>query len=195
MFNIKGSTFEQLILNFVKLLSVYAYDLYVIAAAYSFNMTTLLRNKSVFETYGTARYAADVTFVQTSRPRGNMEKGKSHYRSKHKLYGYKTKVSVLPNVLAIGCSNHYVGCTADEDIFPQTILWHKSQLKKTSDERNVTDMSSEEDKFPRQWASSTDKSFQRAGEYRRATTLTKKTHGEDLSRHHVERNKKLHLIG
>lgn len=63
-------------MNFVKLVSDYDYDLYVVAAAYSFDMTTHLRNKSVFETYGTARYAADVTFQQTSRPRGNMEEGK-----------------------------------------------------------------------------------------------------------------------
>lgn len=55
----------------------------------------------------------------------------------------------------------------------------------------MTDVSSEEDKFPRQWASLTDKGFQRAGEYRRATTSTEKTRGEDLSRRHVERNKNI----
>lgn len=195
MFNIKGPTFELLIMNFVKLLSDYAYDVYVAAAAYSFDMTTLFRKKSVFETCGKALYAADVTFQQTNRARGNMEECKSYYLSKRKLYGYETEVSVPPNGLAIGCSNRYVGCTADVDIFYRNIMWHKRQLKKTAEERNVTDVSLEADKFPRQWAFSMDKGYQCAGEYGRAITSTKKRHGEDLSRRHVERRKRLNLIG
>lgn len=93
--------------------------------------------------------------------------------------------------MAIGCSNHYVGCTADVDTFYGNILWHKRLLKKIAEERNVTDVSSGADKFPRKWAFSLDKGYQGAGEYRRATKSTKTTHGEDLSRRHATCNKKI----
>lgn len=128
MFNIKGPTFERLIMNFIKLLSDYAYNVYVVAAADSFDMTTFFRNKSVFRTYGTARYAAVVTFRQTDRPRGNMEEAKPYYSCKQKLCEYNTEVSVLPNGLAIVCSNHYVGSTKDVDILYRNMLWHKRHL-------------------------------------------------------------------
>lgn len=178
-------------MNFVKLLSDYAYNVYVIAAADSFGMTTLFRNKSVFRKYRMARYIADVTFWQTNRLWGNMEAGRSYWSGKHKLCGYETGVSVLRNGLAIGCSYHHVGCTADVDTFYGNILWHKRLLKKIAEERNVTDVSSEADKFPPKWAFSMDRGYQGAGEYRRAIKSTKTTHGEDLSRRHVTCNKKI----
>lgn len=49
-------------MNLVKLLSDYAYDVYVIAAAEYFDMRIPSHSKSVFGTYSIALYAADVIF-------------------------------------------------------------------------------------------------------------------------------------
>lgn len=191
VFNVKGPTFERLVIGFIKMLSDFAYAAYVEQAAEQFDMTTLLREKSKFNTFGMARYATDVTFQQSQRPRGNMEEGKSYYSGKHKLYGYKTEVSVLPNGLALGCSDHFVGSTADIDIFYKGLAWHKSQLRKSTEDREVTDVGPGVDRFPRYWAVLMDKGYQGAAEQVRAIIPAKKPKGNDLSRRDIESNKKI----
>lgn len=82
-------------MNLVKLLSDYAYDGYVIAAAEYFDMRIPSHSKSIFGTYSIARYAADVIFLQKNRPWRNRKESKSYCSDKHQLYGYLTEVSVI----------------------------------------------------------------------------------------------------
>ena len=106
-----------------------------------------------------ARYATHVTFHQSNRPRGNHEEAKGHFSGKHKMYGYKTEVSVLPNGLEIGASRHFMGSVADVDIFYDNIEWHREELRKSSEERNVTDVGLLIERFPRYWAVLMDKGY------------------------------------
>lgn len=41
------------------------------------------------------------------------------------MYSYKTEVSALPNVLAVGCGRRYAGFTVDIGIFQKNSTWYK----------------------------------------------------------------------
>ena len=191
LFNIKGPTFERLVTSFLKMLADYAYDVYVDGAAEQFTMAEAIREKATFRTYGMARYATDVTFQQTNRLRGNIQESKAYFSEKHKLYGFKTEVSVLANGLAVGCSRHYTGSTADIDIFYQNLAWHKTQLRKSVDERIIPDVGPAADKYPRYWAVLMDKGYQGAAESIRAITPVKNPRACELSRHDEDTNKEI----
>lgn len=76
-------------------------------------MEKLRKENQVFKNFKYARYATDVTFQQSFRPSGSIEEGKAYFSGKHKLYGYKVEVSVLPNGMAIGATRHYPGAVSD----------------------------------------------------------------------------------
>lgn len=77
-----------------------------------------------------ALYATDVKFQPRFHPTGSMEESKKYFRVKHKQYGYKVEVSVLPNGLFICCREHEAGSTSDLTIFQQKQYLHKRLLKK-----------------------------------------------------------------
>lgn len=71
--------------------------------------------------------AVDVTFLQSNRPMGNVTEANFYKSGKHKLYSYKTDVSLLSNILKMFSTPYYAGSIADMDIFkaakyPQVVI-------------------------------------------------------------------------
>lgn len=64
-----------------------------------------------------ARYATYVTFQQSNPPSENMAEGKNYFSGKHKLYGYKVELSILPIGNFIRCTNHHPGSLSDLKYF------------------------------------------------------------------------------
>ena len=127
-----------------------------------------------FNNFKEAHYAVDVTFQQSFRPSGSMEEGKRFYSGKHKLYGYKVEVSVLPNGLAIGCTQHYPGSVSDFEIFQRRREWHETELKKKESESTILDVGQLIDIYPTTWAVLADKGYQGIREFMRGIHPLKK---------------------
>ena len=120
IFNIKSTSFERLVPNFIRMVTRFVYATFVERAAGKVKMSRIFADPSQLRVYGMARYATDVAFQQSNRPRGNHEEAKGYFGGKHEMYGYKIGVSVLPNGLAIGASRLYMGLISDVDIFLRT---------------------------------------------------------------------------
>lgn len=80
-------------------------------------MTKLIEKRTFFKNYREDLFATDVTFQKCNRPTGIKGETKVYYSRKHHLYGYKTKISVLPNGLVIRISTCYSGSVSDIEIF------------------------------------------------------------------------------
>ena len=104
IFGIKGPTFEKLVMGYIKMLENHLYTMFVKKADHMYNMSTLRSNKAQFKYFPYALEAIDVTFQEANRPSGNMQEGKKYFSGKHKLYGFKTEVTVRPNGIAVACS-------------------------------------------------------------------------------------------
>ena len=102
MFDIKGPTFERMILGFAERIYDTLYSLAVEKYEKKYTMGRLVKDGTTFRHYKFALYATDVTFQHTNRPAGNQKESKVYFSNKHKLYRTKSEVSVLPNGLAIG---------------------------------------------------------------------------------------------
>lgn len=192
IFGLKGPTFEAFINKFVNLISFEMYSIAVNALAKKYKMGKLLERKTVFKTFPYARYATDVTFQQSYRPSGSLQEAKRYYSAKHKLYGYKVEVSVLPNGYAIGCTRHYPGSESDVKIFQFNQDFHLFEVKKSDAEadyeQDVGELSSE---YPDYWAILADKGYQGAAEFIRVVHPKKKPPKGELTRSDEQRNKKI----
>lgn len=89
-----------------------------------------LNFNSALNHYSFCMYAVDVTFQQSNRQSGNTEKGKLHISAKHKLYGIKIELSVLPNDRAILVSTQPPSSVADVEIFSKDVENHRALLIK-----------------------------------------------------------------
>lgn len=136
MFRVKGPTFERLITQFISMISAFVYEKYVLDVNKTWCMKDMTEIGKGFSNYKFARYATDVTFQQSNRPCGNIDEAKKYFSGKHKLYGYKVEVSVLPVGFAIFCSDHYYGSKSDIDIFHEMRSQHRSALEKTGRDGN-----------------------------------------------------------
>ena len=190
IFSMKSTSFERLVTNFIRMVTPFAYPTYVERAAEKFKMSRIFADQSQFRVYGMARYATDVTFQQSNRRPGNHEEAQGYFSGKHKVYGYKTEVRVLPNGLALGASRHDMGSISDVDIFYENMGWHKAELRKSPEERNVTDVSPLIEHFPRYWAVLMDKGYKGAAREVRALVAVKRPKGRDLARAEVNTNRK-----
>ena len=97
VFDMKGPTFEQLVTRFVQLISQFVFACFVEKVGELRKMADLQKSQQTFKAFPEARYATDVTFQQAFRPSRGIEEGKRYFSGKHKLYGYKVEVSVMPN--------------------------------------------------------------------------------------------------
>lgn len=177
-FNIKTPTFEQLMHNFITATHKHIYEELVVNFTSSYTVSKLKVSKSAFKSFPYARYATDVTFQQCFRPAGSMQEGKIFFSGKHKLYGLKVEVSVLPNGLAAFCSPHYPGSKSDISIMHDMENEHQSASKKMVAEVGEEDLGIGVDKFPGSWGILCDKGYQGANEFLRAVTPHKKpVHG------------------
>ena len=116
------------------------FDKNVLGQLVQYFVTSLSISNKCFKYYPCVRYATDVTFQQSNRPSGSLEEGKEFYSGKHKLYGYKVEVSVLPIRLAIQCTDHFPGSVADINIFHKDMDFHKLALAKSDQEKGYSDM-------------------------------------------------------
>lgn len=131
IFGLKGPTFEAINNKYVQMIAEKMYELSVQKLGNRYPMCKLIEKNRLFTSYKYARYATDVTFQQSFRPRGSLQEGKRYFSANHKLYGFQVEVSVLPKGYAIGCIKHYQGSTSDLTIFQSNALWHKESLLKS----------------------------------------------------------------
>ena len=80
-------------------------------------MTAVSDVGRLFKHFPVACYATDVSSQPNFRPGGSLHEGKKYFSGKHKRYGYKMEVSILPNDIAIGCSGHEPGSVSDLTLF------------------------------------------------------------------------------
>ena len=139
--------------------------------------------------YGTFCHGSDIsTKLQAS---GSIEEGKKYFSGKHKLYGYKVEVSVLPCGLALGARLHEPGSVSDLVIFQQMQSFHRKQLRKTSEEADIFDEGPLSERYPNHWAVLTDKGYQGGQEFCRVIHPTRKpprgvlTPAEVAENHHI----------
>lgn len=191
LFQKKGPTFEKFIDNFANLISDEVYRTCVVDLGKKYRMVDLQEKQTLFSAYPYARYATDVTFQQAYRPSGSLQEGKLYYSAKHKLYGFKVEVSVLPNGYALNCSSHNPGSTSDLRIFQEAQNFHKVELKKTREEREKEDDGELSTTQGRYWGVLMDKGYQGAAEFIRAIIPKKKPKNGTLSRSDTQRNERI----
>lgn len=115
-----------------------------------------------FRNFAEALYAVDVTFQQSFRPSGAIEEGKLYLSGKHKLYGLKVEVAVLPNGIGLACSAHHPGSASDFEIMHCRREIHLSLLKKKEDESSMRDDGLHAGQYPEHWGVIADKGYQGA---------------------------------
>jgi len=190
-FQMKAPTFERIITKFLEMLYEEVNEKFVLDIADKWTMRRVLNCGVAFKTHKYARYATDVTFQQANRPSGNMEEGKRYYSGKHKLYGYKVEVSVLPVGFAIASSNHHAGSRSDIDIFHRMEAVHTRLLNKSDNDRDIADIGPGSEKYPNSWAVIADKGYQGAKEFIRTICPKKKPPHGVLSLEDESNNKRL----
>lgn len=191
VFNIKAGTFQKMILSFTEAIAPYLYDKLVAAVADKFTMETLVLSGNAFKYHPFARYATDVTFQQTNMPTGLMQERSAYYSAKHHLHGYKVEVSVLPNGLAINCTQHYAGREADIEIFRRNHSFHLQHLLKSDSEKHLADDGPMAEEHQGMWAVLADKGYQGLAVDFRAVTPHKKRPLQALSVEQTEANDRL----
>ncbi|PXF40870.1 hypothetical protein BWQ96_09415 [Gracilariopsis chorda] len=128
VFKMKGPTFERLVTKFVCLISSFPYESFVTEFGKLHSMALLRDDGKHFSTFEEGHYATDVTFQQGFRPGSKIEEEKRYFSVEYKLYGYNVEVSVLPNGLALGSSQHYHGSVSDFESFQGMRNWHLTGL-------------------------------------------------------------------
>lgn len=68
---------------------------------------------------------------------GKRNEGTPYYISKHKIYGFKSKVTILSDDLCLRSSRHWLDGIADASIMRQDFSWHKGTLFKNDVEKKV----------------------------------------------------------
>jgi hypothetical protein len=96
---------------------------------------------------------------------------------------------VLPIGLAINCTNHYCGNTADISIFKQNLPFHNLATLKSDHEKTMVDLGPLQDTHGDKWAILVDKGYQGVQDYIRGIHPIKKQPNRRLSRSDEESNK------
>ena len=84
---------------------------------------------------------------------------KKYFSNKHKMYGYKTKVSVLPNGIAFACSDHDPGLESDLALFPSMAHLHRRATRKNEHGNRTPDHDPLRTLYPMNWAVLTGKGY------------------------------------
>lgn len=191
VFEMKGPTFERLIMGFMTVAGKILCELFVDTVPQAYSMECLDEGDTRFRNFPMAIEAVDVTFQQSYRPSGNMQEGKKYFSGKHKLYGYKVEVAVRPNGYASAFSAHYPGSVSDISIFQRRIDEHKFRTEKVNEDKEMDDESAAEGQAHTHWAVLADKGYQGAHEMMRCITPHKKTPNSYLSVSEERFNEKL----
>ncbi|ETI35397.1 hypothetical protein F443_18260 [Phytophthora nicotianae P1569] len=129
----------KMVRRFMDAASPFLYEAFVESINDKWTLGKIVRSGHAFQNFPYARYATDVAFQQANKPAGNMNEIKPYYSGKHHLYGYKVEVSVLPNGLAINCTDHTGGSTHDAAIFKDNVAFHARAMRKQEDDRGLRD--------------------------------------------------------
>ncbi|RLN97163.1 hypothetical protein BBJ28_00019456 [Nothophytophthora sp. Chile5] len=178
----------KMVRKFLGVLSPFLYETYVECADDSWPMGKLVRSGNTFRNFPYARYATDVTFQQANKPGSNMNEIMRYYSGKHHLYGYKVEVSVLPNGIAINCTDHKGGRESDIELFRGNSAFHTRALQKLPNESTLSDGGQLAEAFPTEWAVLTDKGYQGLANDFRAVHPTKARRLQPLSLAESRRN-------
>lgn len=144
-------------------------------------MARLLLNKTTFNHKRHAPYATDITCPQTNRPSSNRECSNMHFSNMHRLYGFKTKVSVLPNDFAVNVTRHDPGAVSNIDLFGRNITFHSVCLQKADDDLIIADIGPLAEVLHGFWAAIMDNGYQGAAHIVRAVLPKKKWHSGVLT--------------
>lgn len=87
VFRIKYPTFKRLLVDFMPVVTLKNFRLFVDIVADIYNITHLREQGKTFRYYKHIVEAIDVTSQQTNRPSGSMDKEKKNSSGKHKFYG------------------------------------------------------------------------------------------------------------
>lgn len=191
LFKISCSTLERQVTRFLHNISEYIYEKFVKRAEEHWTMRKIRTDARAFAHFDYARYATDVTFQQSNRPSGNMTEGKKYFSGKHKLYGYKVELSVLPIGICIGCTKHYPGSVSDLEIFRQNSSFHEESSKKVVKDFDLSDEGMLEEMQADFWAILADKGYQGATEFFRVVHPKKVYQNSPLSTTDQEINRKI----
>lgn len=125
----------------------------------------LLDEKKTFLNLKHARYSTDVMFQQSNKPSDNMQEEKVYFSSKRKLYGLNMKISVLPNVLAMSCSNSYLDFVSHISFMSERLDEELKRLQKSAAEMEILEIGMLSYFYSDQWCVRVDKGRQRASEF------------------------------
>ena len=191
IFESKAPTFERMMISLLLIISDHAYNRYVNGMLEKYSTKELNKADRGFSHVHFARYATDVTFQPSNRPTGNIDETKLYYSGKHKLYGLKTEVSVLPNGIAVFASPPYPGSRSDLDIFRTHVQMNRAKLRKRSGEHEIRDTYKLSEKYPNLWAVIVDKGCYGAAELVRAIHPIKKPANQLLSLEQAAENRNI----
>lgn len=141
----------------------------------------VIDTRRTFKRFSYARFTTGPTFQQANRPMGVMQEDKEYFTRKHKLYSYEVEVSVPPIGIAVSCCSHYPASVSDVDIFHDMIDFHRTALKQTGGDNDVSDIRFFIDNYLDEWAVLADKEYQGGAEFLRTITPHKKPRKRDLS--------------
>lgn len=96
IFRSKTSASEKMISSFIRLTLDQNDEWYVLNIGSSLTINNSFEDIKHFPSFPHSLYATDVTFQQCLKPAGPAHKDKLYFSGKHKLYGLKVQVSVLP---------------------------------------------------------------------------------------------------
>ncbi len=102
----KGLTLQRLFSHVVDLLSPLLYQDCINHYYSKLSMAHIIKKGNQFKHLPCALFVIDVIFQQGNRPSGILLEGKLYFSGKHKLYSYKTEVSVAPTGQAINVIDH-----------------------------------------------------------------------------------------
>lgn len=173
--NEKGTSIESMGKKFILSFADDMTDKFVFLNERKYPFFRMIRDKKLFRNFTCACYATEMFFQQCNRPSGNMQEGKFYFSGKHKLYGFKTEVSVLPNGLKIVFfSDHYPGSKSVIDIFYEYIHFHKQALQKREDGKSTANIEELHGVYEEQWPVIADKGYQGREQFVRLIHLRKK---------------------
>lgn len=189
IFKFKPVTFERMITKMIRATSTASYSVTVKRLESLMSMKYLKECDDRFTSFPHALYATDVIFTHANRPVGTMRDARPYYSAKHKLHGYKTEMSVLPNGICIGISKHRRGGVPDIEIFKENLSFHETVLKKKDEDSVASDEEDAGEAEPEcRWAVLMDKEYQGAQRSVRAVIPVKKPIGGHLTRMQRDNN-------
>lgn len=124
-------------------------------------MTYLIQWRNLFYNFLYACYATNTQYQQANTLTGlSLAEAKRYFSEKHKMYGYKSELSVFPNIICISSCVYAPGSVAYITIFRGNFFWHLTAIGKTGDERHSVDAGELKEEFPYNWAIQADKRYQ-----------------------------------